>query len=90
MSPRATPSSRSVTTSVSLFLDRIEGNVAVLVLDDREIKLPKSLLPAETKEGEYLTLSLVRDLARTKKAQEHIGQKRKELAQDDDGGDISL
>lgn len=90
MSPRATTSSRSVTTSVSLFLDRIEGNVAVLVLDDRELKLPKGLLPAETKEGEYLTLTLVRDLARTKKAKEDIGQKRKELAKDDDGGDISL
>lgn len=90
MSPRSSSSSRSVTTSVSLFLDRVEGNVAVLALDDREIKLPKSLLPAETKEGEYLTLTLVRDLARTKKAKEDIGQKRKELAQDDDGGDISL
>lgn len=90
MSPRSSSSSRSVTTSVSLFLDRVEGNVAVLVLDDRELKLPKSLLPAETKEGEYLTLTLVRDLARTKKAKEDIGQKRKGLAQDDDGGDISL
>jgi hypothetical protein len=82
--PPATP------PGISVFLDRIEEELAVLVLDGRELKLARKLLPEGTKEGEYLTLSLARDPETTKKMQDKVKAQRDALTKDDDGGDIAL
>lgn len=73
-----------------LFLDRIEGDVAVLLLDQREVKLPRALLPAGAKEGEVLQLSLTRDPAATERAKKAVGTLRGKLGEGDDGGDLKL
>jgi hypothetical protein len=87
----ASPSSSSKPNQTALFLDRIEGDVAVLILgESQEVKLPKSLLPSGAQEGEVLQLSLVRDPEATKKAQERVDKKRADLTKGDTGGDIKL
>ena len=56
-------------------LDRIEGSTAVLLLrDDESIKfnIPLSLLPPESKEGDILNLSIVRDAQETEAAKERV------------------
>lgn len=56
-------------------LDRIEGNTAVLLLRDEESKtidIPLLLLPPESKEGDILNLSIVRDDLETKAAKERV------------------
>ncbi|MBS2032872.1 MAG: DUF3006 domain-containing protein [Deltaproteobacteria bacterium] len=73
-----------------LFLDRIEGDVAVLLDGKREVKLPRAYLPAGAREGDVLQLSLVRDLEATKKAQQETKTLRDKLGSDDDGGDLKL
>ena len=71
-----------------LFLDRIEGDVAVLVVDGREVKLPRAALPADAREGDVL--QLVRDPEATQRAKERVGNLRKKLGEGDDGGDLKL
>ena len=73
-----------------LFLDRIEGDVAVLTYEGREVKLPRALLPAGAREGEVLQLSLARDPEATQRAQERVSKLRQKLGSDDDGGDLKL
>jgi len=73
-----------------LFLDRIDGEVAVLLFEDRELHLPRTLLPAGAQEGEVLQLSLVRDPAATERARKRTGALRSSLGEGDDGGDVKL
>lgn len=56
-------------------LDRIEDSTAVLLLrDDESIKLniPLFLLPPESREGDILNLSIVRDDQETEAAKERV------------------
>lgn len=56
-------------------LDRIEGSTAILLLrDDESIKIdiPLFLLPLESKEGDILNLSIVRDPQETEAAKERV------------------
>lgn len=56
-------------------LDRIEGNIAVLLLRDEEsikIDIPLFLLPPESEEGDILNISIVRDVQETEAAKERI------------------
>ena len=56
-------------------LDRIEGSTAVLLLRDEEaikINIPLFLLPSESKEGDILNLSIVRDAQETEAAKERV------------------
>ena len=73
-----------------LFLDRIEGDVAVLLDGKREVKLPRAYLPAGAREGEVLQLVLTRDPEATKKAQQATQKLRDKLGEGDDGGDLKL
>lgn len=74
-----------------LFLDRIEGEVAVLLYQGREVKLPRALLPAGAREGEVLSLQLARDPEATQRAQQEVAKQRGKLGKDDDdGGDVTL
>ena len=56
-------------------IDRIEDRVAVLILRDDEsvrITLPAGILPAGSREGDILTLTLERDEAMTAAAKERV------------------
>jgi hypothetical protein len=80
--------------STRLSLDRFEGKgkqIAVLLTDDGEtFNLPKSILPAGTRPGDVLTLSLSRDDVATKQVAEETRQVQDKLAERDPGGDIKL
>ena len=56
---------------ISAYLDRFEGNLAVLLIGDEEKKVnfPKEFLPSEVEEGEYLKLEISRDEAKTAEAE---------------------
>jgi hypothetical protein len=56
-------------------IDRVEGELAVLLLGDKgEFKLnfPLSLLPDECREGDVLNISIERDPAATEQAKERV------------------
>jgi hypothetical protein len=80
--------------SLRLSLDRFEGKnkeIAVLVNDDGEpVNLPRSLLPAGTRAGDVLTLTLERDAAATKQVADETRRVQDKLAERDPGGDLKL
>jgi hypothetical protein len=80
--------------SVRLSFDRFEGNrneIAVLVTDGGEtLNIPRSLLPADARPGDVLTLSLERDAGATRKLAEETRRVQDKLAERDPGGDIKL
>lgn len=55
-------------------IDRIEGNVAVLLVGDEEIKVdfPAKLLPKGSKEGSWLRITIEIDQAGTAKQTEKV------------------
>ena len=57
---------------ISAYLDRFEGDLAVLLLGDAMIKVtsPRRFLTADVSEGDYLTISIVRDAAATEAAED--------------------
>ena len=73
-----------------LFLDRFEGEMAVLTFEGKTVSLPRALLPADAREGEVLRLSLSRDPEATRRAREQVGKLRSKLGGSDDGGDVKL
>ena len=57
---------------ISCYLDRFEGKYAVLLLGDamEKVNFPKSFLPADISEGDYLTITIERDTAATEAAED--------------------
>ena len=56
-------------------IDRVEGTVAVLISREDEsvrVNVPVSLLPPGCREGDILTIRIVRDRAATEAAQERV------------------
>jgi hypothetical protein len=80
--------------TVRLSLDRFEGKgkeIAVLVTDGGEsLNVPKSLLPAGSKPGDVLTLSLERDTHATRTLAKETARVQENLSERDPGGDIQL
>ena len=78
--------------TVSVSVDRFEGDLAVLVVDDdgRTFNVPRSLLPEGTRAGDVLTLSFSRDAAATKAVAEEGKRLQDELKATDPGGDVTL
>lgn len=62
-------------------VDRFEGDLAVLLVGEDEIEfvVPHSELPAGTKKGTWLRLSLEVDRQATTDADERIGEKMEQL-----------
>lgn len=74
-----------------VFIDRIEEDVAVLLIsDDEEILLPRRLLPSEASEGDWLALRLTVDADETEARRRSVEQHRRRLGAADDGGDLDL
>jgi hypothetical protein len=77
--------------SHSVFIDRIEGGVAVMTTDaGKPFQLPKALLPAGMGEGRWLTMSFAPDPAKDAAMAGKAAALRGKLSADDDGGDLSL
>jgi hypothetical protein len=57
---------------ISAYLDRFEGNCAVLLLGDtmEKVHFPRSFLPPDVSEGDYLAISMERDAAATEAAED--------------------
>jgi hypothetical protein len=55
-------------------IDRIEGELAVLLVGDGRIKvnMPLALLPEGCREGDILNISIERDLEATSQARERV------------------
>ena len=55
-------------------IDRVEGNIAILLVGDEGIKLdiPLSLLPADCREGDVLNMSFERDVVGTEQTKERV------------------
>ena len=56
---------------ISAYLDRFEGDLAVLLLGEEEkrVNFPKSFLPEEAGEGDYLKIEISRDEEKTAEAE---------------------
>lgn len=78
--------------TTSLWIDRLEGDVAVLITDGgrHTLQVPKALLPTGQGEGAWLTLRLEPDPQKTTAMVGQVAAARARLSADDDGGDISL
>lgn len=61
--------------SFKVTLDRIEEDTAVLLVRDEEtvkIDIPLFLLPAESKEGDILDITIVKDVKETEDTKERV------------------
>ncbi len=61
--------------SFKVTLDRIEENIAVLLVRDEEkikINIPFFLLPEGTKEGEILDITITRNIKETEEARKRV------------------
>lgn len=62
-------------TSFKVSLDRLEGDIAVLLVRDKEsitIDFPLSLLPEGSKEGDILDISILRNEKETEGAKNRV------------------
>ncbi|SHK66213.1 Protein of unknown function [Selenomonas ruminantium] len=65
---------------ISAYIDRYEGELAVLLLGEtmKKVNFPREFLPAEVGEGDYITL----DIALDKEANEQAEAEALELLRD--------
>lgn len=72
-------------------IDRIEGNLAVLIVDNKPLNVPLATLPAGAKEGDYLqvemqegaVISATIDTAAIQEARQRIAEKLERLRRGD-------
>lgn len=58
-------------------LDRFEGELAVLIVEGREVTRPRSALPAEAREGDVLNLQTLQvDRAATERLRTQVREAR--------------
>jgi hypothetical protein len=69
-----------------VFVDAIEDQVARLLVEEESFTLPKRLLPDDTREGDWVVLTIGRAAAPPDDTQARRGR----LAGGDPGGDIEL
>jgi hypothetical protein len=57
---------------ISAYIDRFEGELAVLLLGDdmKKVNFPKAYLPADVGEGDYLKLDISYDKEATEQAEQ--------------------
>jgi hypothetical protein len=69
-----------------VFIDEVEDRVARLVLGEEVFHLPRGLLPADAREGQWLRISA----ALAPAPPDDSAALRKRLGEGDPGGDINL
>lgn len=57
---------------ISAYIDRFEGDLAVLLLGDemKKVNFPREFLPAEVSEGDYLKMDISDDKEATEQAEQ--------------------
>ena len=73
-------------TETIVFIDEVEDQVARLVQGEQVFHLPRGLLPADAREGQWLRISV----ALTPAPPNDSEALRKRLGESDPGGDIKL
>ena len=65
---------------IAAYIDRYEGNIAVLLLGEemKKVNFPKEFLPTDVGEGDYITI----DIALDKEANEQAAAEALELLND--------
>lgn len=82
-SSRRTPRYTQFTLkSTRLYLDRVEGETAVLIWERSELVIPVQLLPDGAREGHWLTVAFEIDAAETAAAKQRVTQLIEELSGD--------
>lgn len=74
------------TTENMVFIDEVEDRVARLILGEEVFHLPRGLLPAGAREGQWLRISV----AMTPAPPDDSAALRKRMGESDPGGDIKL
>jgi hypothetical protein len=73
---------------VKAIIDRFEGKLAVLLVGDKgefRLNFPLSLLPAGSREGDILNISIERDLAATEQTKERTSSLMEKLKKKNEG-----
>ncbi|MBI3074218.1 MAG: DUF3006 domain-containing protein [Deltaproteobacteria bacterium] len=78
------------TAATQVVIDRLDERLATIVIRGQTHTLPRSLLPAGTKEGDALRVSIARDDEATDKLKREIGTRLGRLRENDGDGDESL
>lgn len=71
-------------------IDRFEGERAVLEQEGRTYELPRSLLPADAREGDAVRLLVSRDAQLSEERARTVRALRDRLKGRDPGGDVEL
>jgi hypothetical protein len=69
-------------------IDRVEGELAVLLLGDKgefKLNIPLSLLPEGCKEGDVLSIAIERDPGATEQAKERVSDRMEKLKKKSQG-----
>ena len=78
--------SEQTAKTTTLFIDEIDDDSARLLLAERSFTVPRTLLPEDAREGEWVIISI----ARTTPPPDDTTARRKRLGADDPGGNIKL
>lgn len=68
---------------INCYLDRFEGDKAVLIIDGIEAYIPRMLLPNEVSEGDYLKIDMSIDAAKRKSVSSEIAELQERLKSGD-------
>lgn len=68
-----------MTRKLQCYIDRFEGNFAVLLLDEEQILFPRAFLPDYATQGDYLVLEINIDAGARKQAEHDIQKSRRRL-----------
>ncbi len=68
-----------MTNKIDLYLDRFEGDYAVLIGAAAEFNFPRSLLPEDIREGDFVTFLMEVNKEKTGRSAGEIGRLRQEL-----------
>lgn len=75
---------------VTIHVDRVEGEWAVVVEGEREIQIPVGWLPEGAVEGSAIRMELQLDSESTQEMKDAASARLERLMGTDDGGDFSL
>lgn len=64
---------------IHCYLDRFEGDLAVLLVDDVEKNISASLLPPDSREGDHLLISIAIDTGERNRTAEEISHLQQDL-----------
>ena len=80
-------------TTLSVFVDRLENDLAVLIASDDDavsFHLPRRFLPADTGEGDHFTLTFQPEPERRATVQQRIATRHEELTRDDESDPATI